>query len=105
MKFPFKCVISLPHLPISFSADLSPLTFKPFEKEMPPFDPPPPLSHPLLYDREGLSTERKAKKWCEKGKKNKIIWRLHKFFMNFHLSWESLLTPINRSSCCHTVST
>lgn len=42
----------------------------------------------------------KGKKWGEKGK-NKIIWRLHQFFMNFHLDWESPLTAIDRSSCCH----
>lgn len=37
----------------------------------------------------------------KKGGKSKISWRLHQFFMNFHLNWESLLTAIDRSGCCH----
>jgi len=48
--------------------------------------------------------KRKAKKQYER-RKNKIIWRHHTFFMNFHSDWESPLTGIDRSSCCHTVST
>lgn len=101
---PIICVLLFLHLANSF---LSPclLAFWPLTHQ--------PLSHsstqcicstpsaakPILHERAQNIT---AKKQYEKGK-NKIIWRLHQFFMNFHLDQESPLTAIDRSSCCHAV--
>lgn len=79
-----------------------PLTFKPSEREMPQFNPP--CYHPFLHDREGESSEREDREIVRK-EENKIVWKIHQFFIHFHLGRENPLTAINRSSCCHTVST
>lgn len=69
---------------------------------MPQFNPP--CYHPFLHDREGESSEREDREIVRK-EENKIVWKIHQFFIHFHLGRENPLTAINRSSCCHTVST
>lgn len=58
-----------------------------------------------MRKRERENTEEERLRNRVRRKKNKIIEKVHQFFMNFHLEWERPLTAIDRSSCCHTVST